>query len=121
MGLSLDGLASGLDTTALISSMMQVEALPQTLLKNKSSSVQSMVSALQGLNGKVAALATQATTAGKPDSLDLYLATTSSDKAVTATAGPAATSGSIDFQVTQLAQTQVTVSDKAERHGPTPP
>ena len=37
MGISLDGLASGLDTTALISSIMQVEAIPQTLLKNKSS------------------------------------------------------------------------------------
>ena len=72
MGISLDGLASGLDTTALISSMMQVEAIPQTLLKNKSSGIQSMVSALQGLNSKVAALATQATAAAKPGALDLY-------------------------------------------------
>ena len=56
MGISLDGLASGLDTTALISSIMQSEALPQTLLKNKSYDIQSMVSALQGLNGKVATL-----------------------------------------------------------------
>ncbi len=72
MGISLDGLASGLDTTALISSLMQSEALPQTLLKNKSYDIQSMVSALQGLNGKVAALATQATAAAKPGALDLY-------------------------------------------------
>ena len=61
MGISLDGLASGLDTTALISSVMQVEAIPQTLLKYKSQDLQTMVSALQGLNSKVAALATQAT------------------------------------------------------------
>ena len=72
MGISLDGLASGLDTTALISSIMQVDAIPQTLLKNKSSDIQSMVSALQGLNTKVAALATQATAAAKPGALDLY-------------------------------------------------
>ena len=45
---------------------MQTEALPQTLLKNKSYDVQNMVSALQGLNNKVAALATQATAAAKP-------------------------------------------------------
>lgn len=111
MGISLDGLASGLDTTALISSIMQSEALPQTLLKNKSYDVQSMVSALQGLNGKVAALATQATAAAKPGALDLYTATTSSDK-VAATTSAAAKPGSLDFQVTQLAQTQVTVTPK---------
>jgi len=111
MGISLDGLASGLDTTALISSIMQSEALPQTLLKNKSYDIQSMVSALQGLNGKVAALATQATAAAAPGALDLYAATTNSDKVV-ATTTAAAKAGSLDFQVTQLAQTQVTVTPK---------
>jgi flagellar hook-associated protein 2 len=111
MGISLDGLASGLDTTALIGSIMQVETIPQTLLKNKSADIQTMVSALQGLNGKVAALAAQATAAAKPGALDLYSATSSSDKvAVTTTA--AAKGGSIDFQVTKLAQTQVTVTPK---------
>jgi len=111
MGISLDGLASGLDTTALISSIMQSEALPQTLLKNKSYDIQSMVSALQGLNGKVAALATQATATAKPGALDLYTATTNSDKVV-ATSAAAAKAGSLDFQVTKLAQTQVTVTPK---------
>ncbi|MDQ0822697.1 flagellar hook-associated protein 2 [Arthrobacter sp. V4I6] len=111
MGISLDGLASGLDTTALINSVMQVEAIPQTLLKNKSYDLQSMVSALQGLNSKVAALATQATAAAKPGAMDLYAATTSSDKVV-ATTTSAAKAGSIDFQVNKLAQTQVTVTPK---------
>ncbi|AXJ10004.1 flagellar filament capping protein FliD [Arthrobacter sp. PM3] len=111
MGISLDGLASGLDTTALIASIMQVDALPQTLLKNKSSDIQSMVSALQGLNTKVAALATQATAAAKPGALDLYTAATNSDK-VTATTTTGAAVGSLDFQVTALAQTQVTVTPK---------
>lgn len=111
MGISLDGLASGLDTTALIASVMQVDAIPQTLLKNKSSDIQSMVSALQGLNSKVAALATQATAAAKPGAMDLYAATTTSDKVV-ATTTAAAKAGSIDFQVNKLAQTQVTVTDK---------
>ena len=111
MGLSLPGLASGLDTTSLISQLMQVEAIPQVLLKNQSSSVQSMISALQGLNGKVAALATVATAAGKPDSLELFSATSSST-AVTATAASGAASGSIDVVVGATAQAQVSVSDK---------
>ena len=111
MGISLDGLASGLDTTALIGSLMQVEAIPQTQLKNKSYEIQTMVSALQGLNTKVAALASQATAAAKPGALDIYASKVSSDK-VTATTTAAAKAGSIDFTVTQLAQTQVTVTDK---------
>ncbi|KRE76336.1 flagellar filament capping protein FliD [Arthrobacter sp. Soil763] len=111
MGISLDGLASGLDTTALISSIMQSEALPQTLLKNKSYDLQSMVSALQGLNSKVAALATQATAEAIPGALDLTTATTTSDKVI-ATTTAAAKTGSLDFQVTKLAQTQVTVTPK---------
>ena len=111
MGISLDGLASGLDTTALIGSLMQVEAIPQTQLKNKSYEIQTMVSALQGLNSKVAALATQATATAKPGALDVYAATMSSDK-VTATTTAAAKAGSIDFTVTKLAQTQVAVTDK---------
>lgn len=109
MGISLDGLASGLDTTALIASVMQVEAIPQSLFKYKSAEIQSMVSALQGLNSKVAALATQATAASKPGALDLYAATSSSDKVV-ATTTASAKAGSIEFQVTKLAQTQVSVS-----------
>ncbi|XAS64621.1 flagellar filament capping protein FliD [Micrococcaceae bacterium Sec5.8] len=111
MGISLDGLASGLDTTALIGSLMQVEAIPQTQLKNKSYEIQTMVSALQGLNTKVAALATQASAAAKPGALDLFAATLSSDK-VTATTTAAAKAGSIDFTVTKLAQTQVAVTNK---------
>lgn len=111
MGISLDGLASGLDTTALIGSLMQVEAIPQTQLKNKSYEIQTMVSALQGLNSKVAALASQATAAAKTGALDIFAATVSSDK-VAATTTAAATAGSIDFTVAKLAQTQVTVTDK---------
>jgi flagellar hook-associated protein 2 len=113
VGISLDGLASGLDTTSLINALMQVEAIPQTQLKSKSAGIQSMVSALQGLNSKVAALATQAIATSKTGSLDLYAATASSDK-VSVTTTPAAQSGSVDFQVKQLAQTQVAVSETVD-------
>ena len=33
--MGIDGIVSGLDTTSLINSLMQVEAMPQTLLKQK--------------------------------------------------------------------------------------
>jgi flagellar hook-associated protein 2 len=109
MGLAVDGLVSGLDTTALINSLMQVEGVPQTLLKNKVSASQAFITALQGLNTKVAALADLATKTAQPTALDLYSATSSSTTvAVTATTGAAA--GQLDLVVDAIAQTQKSVS-----------
>ena len=109
MATAIDGLVSGLDTTSLINSLMQVEAVPQTQLKAKVSSAQTMISALQGLNTQVAALADLATKAAKPTALDVYSATSSSTGVTVATSAGAA-AGQIDLVVGKLAQTQVTVS-----------
>ena len=111
MGLGIDGLASGLDTTSLINSLMQIEAIPQTSLKSRLTATQSKVTALQGLNAQVASLATLAKKYTASASLDLYSATSSSAK-VTASTTASAAAGSVDFTVTQLAQKQVSVSDK---------
>ncbi|GAB3044046.1 flagellar filament capping protein FliD [Parafrigoribacterium mesophilum] len=110
MSMAIDGLVSGLDTTSLINSLMQVEAAPQTLLKNKVSATQGMISALQGLNSKVAELATLAAKTAKPTASDLYTATSSSTT-LTASVGLGATAGSIDVVVDRLAQSQVSLSD----------
>ncbi|MFI5085152.1 MAG: flagellar filament capping protein FliD [Actinomycetales bacterium] len=109
-GISLDGLSSGLDTTALITQLMQVEAIPQTLLKNQVTAAQSNVTALQGLNTQVSALATLAKGNAAAGALNLYT-TSSSAPNITATASSTAMSGSIDVRVTQLAQGQLSVSD----------
>ena len=57
MGMAIDGLISGLKTTDLINSLMQAEAIPQTLLKNKVTDSTTYITAMQALNTKVAALA----------------------------------------------------------------
>lgn len=109
MGLSIDGLSSGLDTTALINSLMAVEAVPQSLIKSKAASVQTRISALQGLNSAVADLATKAGKLSDPQGLELYSASSSSAKVAT-TVGAGAKPGAVDFTVSQLAQGQVSVS-----------
>ncbi len=111
MGLSIDGLSSGLDTTSLINSLMTIEAAPQTLLKSRAAAVQSRISALQGLNSAVADLATKATKLTQPNALDLYSATSSSAK-VTTSVGAGASAGSLDFTVSKLAKPQVSVTQK---------
>lgn len=88
---------------------MAVEAVPQSLIKNKAASVQTRISALQGLNSAVADLATKAGKLADPKGLELYSASSSSAK-VTATVGAGAKPGAVDFAVAQLAQTQVSVS-----------
>ncbi|MHC6219498.1 flagellar filament capping protein FliD [Arthrobacter sp. MMS24-S77] len=109
MGTSIDGLSSGLDTTSIINSLMSVEALPQTQLKTKLASDQTMISTLQSFNTKLAALRDLATGDSAANALNLFTASTTSPS-LTATATTAATAGSIDLTVTQLAQTQVDVT-----------
>ena len=56
MAFSIGGMISGLDTATMINQLMQLEARPQSLLKNKVSSTQTLVSALQALNTRIADL-----------------------------------------------------------------
>ncbi|MBI9114565.1 flagellar filament capping protein FliD [Sanguibacter suaedae] len=115
-GMGIDGLASGLDTTALISQLMQVEAMPQTLLKASQTKTTSIVAALQSLNTKVASLAEAATKATKPASWDAYTAASSS-VATTAKASATAQPGSVSFTVDQVASTQITVTGEVKDDG----
>jgi flagellar hook-associated protein 2 len=107
--LAIDGLVSGLKTTDLINSLMSVEGVPQTLLKNKLTSTNSFISSLQTINSLVQTLATKAAAAGKATSLDVFTATSSS-AAVTAVTGANASAGSITFSVGSTASAQVGVT-----------
>ncbi|WP_120337161.1 flagellar filament capping protein FliD [Cryobacterium soli] len=109
MGLSIDGLISGQDTTTLINNLIAVEAIPQTLLKGKVTAAQSYTTAVQGLNTQVSTLADAAAKAAKPASYDLYSATSSSSQ-VSATTSAGAAAGVVDVTVGRLAQNQVTVT-----------
>jgi flagellar hook-associated protein 2 len=106
---SIDGLASGLDTTAMINSLMAVEALPQTQLKTKLASDQSMITSLQGLNTRLTLLNSTASGDAALNAMNLFTASTTA-ASLTATAGTSAAAGSLDVTVTKLAQNQVAVT-----------
>lgn len=110
MGFAVDGLSSSLDTTALINGLIQLEAIPQNLLKKKVSGTQGMISALQQLNTRIASLAKLSKETAKPAALDLFTAKTSST-AATATVTSGASAASLNFSVTNIAQAQVSVTD----------
>ncbi|THJ65054.1 hypothetical protein E8P82_13065 [Arthrobacter echini] len=109
MAFSIDGIASGLKTKELISQLMQVEARPQTLLKAKAATTQGFITSLQQLNTRLGSLTELATKTAKPQALDLFTATSSSD-AASVTAASSARAGSLDFTVRRLAQSQSSVT-----------
>lgn len=102
MGTSIGGLSSGLDTTSLINSLMQVESQPQTALKTKVSTYTTSNSAYQTVNAKMKALLTAAQDLTKADTWKSAKATSSSTDVV-ATASTGAQTGDLTFSVTKLA------------------
>ena len=108
---SISGLGSGLDTASIIEQFMQLEAMPQTRLKSRLSSEKSVVSVLQSLNTKIAALANKAAELAKPATWAAVTAT-SSDAKVSVTTATGAAPGSFSLTVEQTALThQVAFSD----------
>lgn len=99
---SIGGLGSGLDTAGIVSQLMQLEAVPQTKLKNRVSSEESVLKVLQNLNSSLAALATRASEAGAAKAWSTLAATSSLD-GVSATATAQATQTSLSVTVGALA------------------
>ncbi|QAY60082.1 hypothetical protein ET475_08830 [Microbacterium protaetiae] len=109
MGTSIDGLVSGLDTTALITSLMNVESIPRNLLSAKKDDTNNIISQLQTLNASVQNLATQAQKASSRTALARFTATSSSS-AVTVTARSDAVPTAIDIVVDRVARAHTVVT-----------
>lgn len=118
MGTSIDGLASGLNTTAIIDSLIAVEALPQGQLQAKVAADNTMIAALQGLNTRLTLLNSAAAATAKPGATNLFTATTN-NPAITATASTSAAPGSVDLTISQLSSTKVGVTEALTSWWPT--
>jgi len=104
---SIDGLVSGLSTSSMISSLMQVEAAPQTRLKSKVSAAESVVSSYQSVNTKVAAMQTAADTLSQLSTWRAVKPTASSTSVTaTSTGGTDTATGAVEFDVEALAKAQ---------------
>ncbi len=108
---SVDGLVSGLNTSSMISQLMQVEAAPQTRLKTKVSKAQTVVASYQSVNTKLTATKTASYNLSLLSSWRAIQATsTSSTVTATAVAGTAGTAGTTTFDVTALARSQISTA-----------
>jgi flagellar hook-associated protein 2 len=104
------GLASGLDTASIISSLMTVAAMPQTNLKNQVTADQSQLTDLQTINTDLTTLQT-ASEALSQSSGWAITAATSSDTSVTATTSSGTLPGAVTFDVLNVAQAQSVISN----------
>jgi len=106
---SVDGLVSGLNTTQIISQLMQIEQQPQQRLINQRTSVNAQITAYQQINSRFATLQSAASKLTTADEWHSRTATSSSDQ-VSVTADPNVLTGSITFDVQQVAKAQSYVS-----------
>ena len=102
----LGGTAGQIDTTSLINSLMQAQAIPQNQLKDQVTSQQTVITNYQGINSLLSTLASAAQAVTDPTSWAVTSAT-SSNTAVVASTSTGATAGSTTFTVAALAQAQV--------------
>jgi flagellar hook-associated protein 2 len=107
---SIDGLASNLDTTAILKQLMALERAPQDRLVARRTSIQNQISGYQSVNSKLAALASAAQSLRTAGGWNAWNATSSSPTRVTALVGPGAIGGSLSFAVDQLAQAHALIS-----------
>lgn len=102
----LGGTAGQIDTTTLISELMQAQAIPQTQLQTQLTALQSKQSAYQQINSDVTALQSAAQALTDPSGWTATNAVSSSTNVAASTTSSAA-AGTTSFSVTQLAQAQV--------------
>jgi flagellar hook-associated protein 2 len=103
MSMSVDGLVSGMDTTTLISQLIQAEAGPQTALKTKLSTTQTAASAYRTVNTTFAAVRAAAEALTKAENWSAAKAT-SSTQSVAISATSTAPAGSLTFTVEKTAR-----------------
>jgi flagellar hook-associated protein 2 len=106
---SISGLASGLDTTSILNSLMALERQPQDRLKSTQATVKTTVAAYQALSARLLALSTTSTALATTAGWQVAKATSSS-AAVVAQARSGALTGTLAFTVDRLATAHALVS-----------
>lgn len=103
----LGGLATGLDTNALVEQLVALERRPLALLQTRKLRLQALSTAFQELNGRLAALGTRAAAVADPESFFARSVASSAETVATATAGAGSLRGTFSLTVTALARAAI--------------
>ena len=107
---SIDGLASGLNTTQIIDSLMKLQQAPVDQLTQEQTDKTNIVSAFQALQAKMLALSTMAGSLAQPATWSKYAVQVSDSTVLTASAGSSASAGTYDVQVLSVAKNNTLAS-----------
>lgn len=108
--INFGGLASGLDTNAIIDALVNVEKQPLNALQKKVTDVAQAKSIVTSISGKLSSLQAAAKALSDPAGFASATAS-SSDSSVVATVTGTASPGAFDVNVTQIAKEQRTYSN----------
>lgn len=103
MSMQIGGLASGLDTVAIIDQLMALERRPINVLNQRKSALSTRNSAFQALNTRLSALQAKLTDLMLDKNLRPKSATSSDANVVTALPNPDAAAGTYQIKINQLA------------------
>lgn len=111
MGISIGGLSgSGLDTTSIIESLMEVERIPYTNLETKKTNLSSQQAVFRQLNTKLTVLQTAISELRYSSSFQANKANITNSNVGTVTTEGNATAGTYNINVVQLAQFETRTS-----------
>lgn len=108
---SIDGLITGLNTTQIISQLMQLERAPQTRLKQRQTEAQKIETELREMRSDVQSIRNMAADLRLGSGWD-QLTATSSHESVSVSAGSGNVSGEISFVVQQTAAAHTIYSNE---------
>jgi flagellar hook-associated protein 2 len=111
MAITFGGLATGMDTGAIIDALMAIERQPIKRLENDKSFYKSQLQAFTELDGKLEGLLAKAEAIDTTSELNTPKATAATEGYFTATSSSSASMGSYQIEVIGLAQRQKDVSD----------
>ncbi|HEY0563302.1 MAG TPA: flagellar filament capping protein FliD [Methylophilus sp.] len=106
MGLSSAGIGSGLDINAIVTSLMNVEKRPLTIVSNQKTAYQAKLSAYGTMKSALTTFQTAVTALSTSAKFNAQSATSATPSVFTATANGSATLGDYAITVSQLAKSQ---------------
>lgn len=110
MTITIPGLGTGLDTTAIIQSLVSTRQGPITALQSRQTNVNAASATISTFSSKLAALATAARALDTSSEFNATSATSSDTASVVASSTGGTATGSYNVQVNQLAKEQRTKS-----------
>ena len=111
MGITVDGLVSGLDTTSIIEAYVAVAGASTETLREQQTDVETRRSLLQSFNSLLEDIQTSMADYEEAADLRLVTANSSDEEVLTVTAATGAQPGTFDFDVVTLARSEMEVGN----------